>query len=73
MCLRLTFCLQVVAYSDHSSYDELVWFVSQLQPKSVVPIVKGKGATDEMMSRADMSCFAPFLSNEPKVRLGWGF
>ncbi|XP_062520003.1 5' exonuclease Apollo-like [Corticium candelabrum] len=59
--------IHVVAYSDHSSYDELVWFVSQLQPKSVVPIVKGKGATDEMMSRADMSCFAPFLSNEPKT------
>ncbi|XP_063811487.1 5' exonuclease Apollo-like isoform X2 [Pseudophryne corroboree] len=32
--------IHVVPYSDHSSYDELIEFVSQLKPCSIVPVVK---------------------------------
>jgi hypothetical protein len=30
----------VIAYSDHSSYDEIIEFVKQLQPKRLIPIVR---------------------------------
>ncbi|CAL1543875.1 unnamed protein product, partial [Lymnaea stagnalis] len=54
----------VVPYSDHSSYTELLHFVSVLQPTQVVPIVtgsKGPFCTD-ISERTDMSCFQSFLS-----------
>ena len=50
----------VVPYSDHSSYPELMEFVSKLRPCAVVPIVSSKTRGPfgvDISSRADMSCF----------------
>ncbi|XP_069617872.1 5' exonuclease Apollo [Ranitomeya imitator] len=47
--------IHVVPYSDHSSYDELIAFVSRLKPLSIVPIVKKKPC---------LSLFRPYLSSE---------
>ena len=55
----------VVPYSDHSSYPELVEFVSKLKPACVVPIVCGKVRGPfgvDVSCREDMSCFQPYLS-----------
>lgn len=58
--------IHVVPYSDHSSYNELLGFVSKLRPKSVHPIVQPKGTTGYKL-QSDMSCFKPFLSGKSKV------
>ncbi|XP_041346696.1 5' exonuclease Apollo-like [Gigantopelta aegis] len=54
----------VVPYSDHSSYSELLEFVSKLRPCAVVPIVssttRGPFGVD-ISSRADMSCFGKYF------------
>ncbi|XP_073443169.1 5' exonuclease Apollo [Dendrobates tinctorius] len=47
--------VHVFPYSDHSSYDELIAFVSQLKPLSIMPIVKAKPC---------LSLFRPYLSSE---------
>ncbi|XP_050407438.1 5' exonuclease Apollo [Patella vulgata] len=54
----------VVPYSDHSSYAELLQFVSCVKPSRVVPIVRSDthgpyGA--DFSARADMSCFDHLL------------
>lgn len=55
----------IVPYSDHSSFPELVQFVSKVKPASIVPIV-GKTSRGpfgvSVANRADMSCFKKFLS-----------
>ncbi|KAK7102786.1 5' exonuclease Apollo-like [Littorina saxatilis] len=55
----------VVPYSDHSSFPELVQFVSKLKPARVVPIVRGKVRGPfgvDVSSRQNMSCFQQYLS-----------
>ena len=55
----------VVPFSDHSSFPELVQFVSKLKPACVVPIVCGKVRGPfgvDVSSREDMNCFQPYLS-----------
>ena len=52
--------IRVVPYSDHSSYSELMGFVSHLRPHAVRPIVRDGG-------RTDMSCFDHLLSTDPPV------
>ncbi|BFZ07551.1 hypothetical protein BsWGS_10590 [Bradybaena similaris] len=49
----------VIPYSDHSSYAELLEFVSMLRPARILPIVQqltGPFGVD-ISDRADMSCF----------------
>ena len=61
----------VVPYSDHSSYPELVEFVSKLKPACVVPIVCGKVRGPfgvDVSCREDMSCFQPYLSKTRSSR-----
>ncbi|KAK7484143.1 hypothetical protein BaRGS_00024632 [Batillaria attramentaria] len=51
-----------VPYSDHSSYPELMEFVSKVRPAEVVPIVRaGKVGGVDLSNRTDMSCFSRFL------------
>ncbi|KAL8576947.1 hypothetical protein ACOMHN_024223 [Nucella lapillus] len=55
----------VVPYSDHSSYPELVQFVSKLKPVCVRPVVHGKVRGPfgvDVSSREDMSCFRKYLT-----------
>ncbi|KAM9320253.1 5' exonuclease Apollo [Gastrophryne carolinensis] len=47
--------VHVVPYSDHSSFDELIEFVSQVRPCSVVPVVK----TQQCLIH-----FKPYLNSE---------
>ncbi|XP_046341694.2 5' exonuclease Apollo-like isoform X1 [Haliotis rufescens] len=61
----------VVPYSDHSSYRELVEFVSKLKPASVVPVVHGdsKGPFNvSLKSRADMSVFDKYCQGQCNQR-----
>ncbi|KAK7484128.1 hypothetical protein BaRGS_00024617 [Batillaria attramentaria] len=60
----------IVPYSDHSSYPELLEFVSKVRPASVVPIVRGKVRGPfgvDVSDRESMNCFKQFLS-EPGPR-----
>ncbi len=62
--------IKLIPYSDHSSYQELHKFVSQIKPKCVVPIVKsqkGVFATD-VSERSNMKCFGLYLNRKPRER-----
>ncbi|XP_072025026.1 uncharacterized protein [Amphiura filiformis] len=52
--------IHVVPYSDHSSYSELIEFVSHVKPKSITPVVAGGGGFD--MGNGDMTVFDPYLT-----------
>lgn len=56
--------IHVVPYSDHSSYSELIDFVSKIKPKSITPVV---GASRFDMGNGDMTVFDRYLtkSSEP--------
>lgn len=49
----------IVPYSDHSSYSELIEFVSKIRPRCVIPIVTGA------INRQDMTVFQYFLNPTP--------
>ncbi|CAH1782661.1 unnamed protein product [Owenia fusiformis] len=59
----------IVNYSDHSSYTELHDFVSQVKPRSIIPVVKcTRGVfNSDWTSRGNMSCFTTYLDPTPKV------
>ncbi len=61
--------LYVFEYSDHSSYDEILEFVSRMRPRTVIPIIRCNSVTGFMRKRPgylesieNMSVFDPFLS-----------
>ena len=60
---------QVVPYSDHSSYDELMEFVGVVKPRSVQPIVRSfTGDKSKITSlRCNMSSFDHLLDPTPMV------
>ena len=53
----------VVPYSNHSSYNELIKFVSLVHPKSIVPINKpvSDPVSGALMDRTNVDCFQEFL------------
>ncbi|GFR62623.1 5' exonuclease Apollo [Elysia marginata] len=55
----------VVPYSDHSSYTELVEFVTAMKPKYIKPIIEKPGYLygSSLDYRSDMSCFDTLLSD----------
>ncbi|XP_052779914.1 5' exonuclease Apollo-like [Mya arenaria] len=56
----------VVPYSDHSSYTELIEFVSLIRPNQIIPVVKAAARGPFGMNisdRADMSCFKKFIGD----------
>ena len=60
--------VHIVEYSDHSSYRELRKFVSEVQPKLVIPIVKGKlkdTIKNVALNTTDMSHFNDLLDCGP--------
>ena len=60
---------QVVPYSDHSSFKELVEFVGVVKPRCIRPIVRSfSGNKSEILSsRCDMSVFDHLLDPTPLV------
>lgn len=60
---------QVVPYSDHSSFPELLEFVRLVRPRSVRPIVRSlRGDKNSITSlRCDMSVFSHLLDPTPQV------
>ena len=65
------FLLQVVPYSDHSSFEELKSFVRAVRPRSIKPIVKSFSGDRSCISavRGDMSVFNDYLDPSPPVSL----
>lgn len=57
----------VVPYSNHSSYNELVKFVSLVHPKSIVPINKpvSDPVSGALLDRTSVDCFQDFLDKSP--------
>lgn len=57
----------VIPYSDHSSFNELMTFVSEIKPKEIVPLVlrhkTPKG--DPGNTRVNMTIFHSLLNKEP--------
>ncbi|KAL3852060.1 hypothetical protein ACJMK2_015749 [Sinanodonta woodiana] len=60
----------IVPYSDHSSYTELLHFVSYLRPCSIQPIVRANSRGPfgtSIANRADMTCFSKYLNKSVSV------
>lgn len=59
---------QVVPYSDHSSFSELIAFVEQLQPSCVRPIVQDfTGDSSVCALRSNMAIFNHLLDSHTPV------
>lgn len=61
--------LQVVPYSDHSSFGELKRFVEAVRPRCVKPIVKSFSGDRSCINavRGDMSVFDEYLDPSQPV------
>ncbi|XP_031573780.1 5' exonuclease Apollo-like [Actinia tenebrosa] len=57
----------VIPFSDHSSFNELMTFVSEIKPKEIVPLVlRHRGAKgDPDNTRVNMAVFSSMLNKEP--------
>ena len=56
----------VIPYSDHSSFPELIEFVTAIKPRKIIPIVQ-KHRGDEANFKNDMSVFDHLLSRSPRA------
>lgn len=54
-----------IPYSDHSSYNEIIEFVKQLNPKRVIPIVRK--LLPNNVDTTDMKELSPFLSKKMPI------
>ncbi|XP_074644130.1 5' exonuclease Apollo-like [Tubulanus polymorphus] len=60
--------VHIVAFSDHSSYDELHQFVQRVKPKEIIPIVNYEKSVYgvDCRQRANTDCFKQYLDPRPQ-------
>ncbi|ESO02275.1 hypothetical protein HELRODRAFT_188648 [Helobdella robusta] len=61
--------IHMIPYSGHSSYTELVHFVSKIRPRTVIPITKpvfSEPYVSALIDRYNLDCFQTFMDKSPK-------